>query len=53
MPKNTFTIPYKEGKTDFFREKFDEIEKNVRNQWQGLKDEYDKVVINDTNLKVF
>ena len=36
----------KKGNVNFFGKKFDEIEKNLKNFWQGLKDEYDIVLYN-------
>ena len=40
------------GKTDFFGEKFDEIEKNLKNKRNGLTDEYDIVMFNHTSVAI-
>ena len=47
-----FYNSFEKGETDFFGEKFDEIEKNVRNHWQGLKDEYDIVLYNHAAVAI-
>ena len=45
-----FFNSFEEGKQNFFGEKFDEIDKNLKNYWQGLKDEYDIVLYNHTSV---
>ena len=45
-----FFNSFGQGKRNFFGEKFDEIEKNLKNHWQGLKDEYDIVLFNHTSV---
>ena len=45
-----FFNSFEQGKRNFFGEKFDEIEKNLKNHWQGLKDEYDIVLFNHTSV---
>jgi len=41
-----FFNSFEKGKTNFFGEKFDEIEKNVKGISKGYKDEYDILLIN-------
>ena len=45
-----FFNSFENGKRNFFGEKFDEIVKNLKNFWQGLKDEYDIVLYNHTSV---
>ena len=45
-----FFNSFEKGKQNFFGEKFDEIEKNLKSRWQGLKDEYDIVLYNHTSV---
>jgi len=45
-----FYNSFDNGKQNFFGEKFDDIAKNLKNQWQGLKDEYDIVLYNHASV---
>ena len=45
-----FFTAFENGKQNFFGDKFDDIQKNVSNYWQGLKDEYDIVLYNHTSV---
>ena len=45
-----FYNSFENRKTNFFGEKFDDIEKNLKNHWQGLKDEYDIVLYNHASV---
>jgi len=45
-----FFNSFKEGKTNFFGEKFDDIEKNLKNRINGLTDEYDIVLYNHDSI---
>jgi len=45
-----FFNSFEKGKTNFFGEKFDEIEKNLKSHRHGLKDEYDIVLYNHTSV---
>ena len=45
-----FFNSFEQGKQNFFGEKFDEIEKNLKNRRQGLRDEYDIVLFNHTSV---
>jgi len=47
-----FFSAFNAGKTDFFGEKFDEIEKNLKNKRNGLTDEYDIVMFNHTSVAI-
>ena len=47
-----FFNSFEKGKQNFFGEKFDEIDKNLKNYWQGLKDEYDIVMYNHTSVAI-
>ena len=47
-----FFTAFEDGETDFFGEKFDNIEKNMRHQLNGLKDEYDIVMFNHTSVAI-
>ena len=43
---------FEKGKTDFFGEKFDEIEKNFKGYKKGFRDEYDIVLINGQSIGI-
>ena len=45
-----FFNSFDQGRQNFFGEKFDAIEKNLSNFWQGLRDEYDIVLFNHTSV---
>ena len=45
-----FYNSFERGQQNFFGEKFDAIEKNLSNFWQGLRDEYDIVLFNHTSV---
>ena len=45
-----FYNAFERGQQNFFGEKFDAIEKNLSNFWQGLRDEYDIVLFNHTSV---
>jgi hypothetical protein len=47
-----FFNSFENGKQNFFGEKFDEIDKNLKNHWQGLKDEYDIVLYNHAAVAI-
>ena len=47
-----FFSAFDAGKTNFFGEKFDEIEKNLKNKRKGLTDEYDIVMFNHTSVAI-
>ena len=47
-----FFNSFENGKQNFFGEKFDEIEKNVKGVMQGLKDEFDIVMYNGTSVAI-
>ena len=47
-----FFNAFEDGKTDFFGEKFDEIEKNLKYKRNGLKDEYDVVMFNHSSVAI-
>ena len=47
-----FFNSFENGKTDFFGEKFDEIEKNVKGIKPGYKDEYDILLINGHTIGI-
>jgi len=45
-----FFNAFENEEKNFFGEHFNEIGKNVSNFWEGLKDEYDIVLYNDTSV---
>ena len=47
-----FTTAFENGKQNFFGEKFDEIEKNVKSIQKGSGDEYDIVLINGKSIGI-
>ena len=47
-----FFNSFENGKQNFFGEHFDEIEKNLKNKWQGLRDEYDIVLYNHSSVAI-
>jgi hypothetical protein len=47
-----FFNSFENGKQNFFGERFDEIEKNVKGFKKGFKDEYDIVLINGHSLGI-
>jgi len=47
-----FYNSFEKGKHNFFGEKFDEIEKNVKGIEKGFKDEYDILLINGKSLGI-
>ena len=47
-----FFNSFKKGKTNFFGEKFDDIEKNVRGIKKDFKDEYDILLINGRTIGI-
>jgi hypothetical protein len=47
-----FFNSFENGKQNFFGEKFDEIEKNVKGLKKGFKDEYDILLINGTSIGI-
>jgi len=47
-----FFNSFENGKTYFFGEKFDDIEKNLKNSWRGIKDEYDIVLYNHDSVAI-
>jgi hypothetical protein len=47
-----FFNAFDNGETNFFGEKFDEIEKNLKYRRNGLKDEYDMVMFNHTSVAI-
>ena len=47
-----FFTSFEEGQNNFFGEKFDTIDKNLKSQWQGLRDEYDIVLYNHTSVAI-
>jgi len=47
-----FFNAYENGKQNFFGEKFDEIQKNVKTYKDGLQDEYDIVMYNGTSIAI-
>jgi hypothetical protein len=47
-----FFNSFEDGEQNFFGEKFDEIEKNVKPKEKGLKDEYDIVMYNGTSVAI-
>ena len=47
-----FFNSFEDGQQTFFGEKFDEIEKNVKNIKKGAKDEYDILLINGNSIGI-
>ncbi|MDR2148483.1 MAG: hypothetical protein LBE91_18730 [Tannerella sp.] len=47
-----FFNSFENGQKNFFGEKFDEIDKNLKNHWRGLKDEYDIVLYNHASVAI-
>ena len=47
-----FFNSFENGKKNFFGENFDDIDKNLKNSWQGLKDEYDIVLYNHASVAI-
>ena len=47
-----FFNSFENGQTNFFGEKFDEIEKNLKTRRQRLKDEFDIVMYNHTSIAI-
>ena len=47
-----FSTSFEHGKQNFFGEKFDEIEKNVKGIKKGFKDEYDILLINGKTIGI-
>jgi hypothetical protein len=47
-----FFNSFENGKQDFFGERFDEIEKNVKGLKKGFKDEYDILLINGKTIGI-
>lgn len=47
-----FYNAFENGKQNFFGEKFDEIEKNVKGLNKGFRDEYDIVLINEKSIGI-
>jgi len=47
-----FFNSFEKGQRNFFGKKFDDIEKNVKNTWKGLRDEYDIVLYNDDAVAI-
>ena len=47
-----FYNSFEKGKTDFFGEKFDEIQKNVKGFGYGHNDEYDILLINGVSIGI-
>ena len=47
-----FFNSFKEGQNHFFGETFDGVEKNLKNHWQGLTDEYDIVMYNHDSAAI-
>ena len=45
-----FFNSFENGKKNFFGEKFDDVDKNLKGFWQGIKDEYDIVLYNHTSV---
>ena len=45
-----FFNSFEKGRQNFFGEKFDEIEKNLKNRRMGITDEYDIVMYNHTSV---
>jgi hypothetical protein len=47
-----FFNSFENGKRNFFGEKFDDITKNLKHFWQGLRDEYDIVLYNHNAVAI-
>ena len=47
-----FFNSFEQGKQNFFGEKFDEIEKNLKGRGQSLRDEYDIVLYNHASVAI-
>ena len=47
-----FFNAFENGKQNFFGEYFDVIQKNLKNFWQGLEDEYDIVLYNHSSVAI-
>jgi hypothetical protein len=47
-----FFNSFEKGEMNFFGEKFDDIDKNLKNNWQGLKAEYDIVLYNHAAVAI-
>jgi len=47
-----FFNSFEDGKQDFFGEKFDNIQRNVKDLEQNIKDEYDIVMLNGTSVGI-
>ena len=47
-----FINSFKNGKTNFFGENFDEIAQHLKNRWQGVEDEYDIVLYNHASAAI-
>ena len=47
-----FFNSFEKGQQDFFGKKFDEISRNLKLFWQGLKDEYDIVLYNKDTVAI-
>ena len=47
-----FFNSFESDKTNFFGEKFDEIEKNLKTRRQGIQDEYDIVLYNHASVAI-
>jgi hypothetical protein len=47
-----FFNSFENGKRNFFGERFNEIEKNLKSRWNGLTDEYDIVLYNHASVAI-
>jgi hypothetical protein len=47
-----FFNAFESGNKNFFGENFDDIDRNVRYTWEGLKDEYDIILYNHTSVAI-
>jgi hypothetical protein len=47
-----FFNSFKNGKQNFFGEKFDDVKKNLKSFWQGIEDEYDIVLYNHASVAI-
>ena len=45
-----FYNAFEDKEQNFFGEKFDDIQKNIKNSWQGIQDEYDIVLYNHVSV---
>jgi hypothetical protein len=52
LAEEYFFNSFESGKQNFFGEKFDEIEKNVKGIKKGFKDEYDILLINGKSIGI-